>query len=269
MKKQNTQQREHNQKAHKSGDRQNESIHHRTDKLPPTRTKASRTQGVTRLPTSNIFLSIPKARKGRRLWERPIDQHLSTRYGNSIQMKSPDSIRVFFQNVKGRTHTSGLEDSYYHVQRTIAHNIWHRRTGRDKHAWQHPHLQADFCKQLKKYFRQHRVTFGFPTMAIDKCSESTTYQPGGNLAMINGNPTLSHYSKQIEDPYGLGRWCGLILRGKGEFQVAAITAYRMCARNHRTAPFGSTYSREHQFFRDQGHQSPNPRQLFIQHLSME
>jgi hypothetical protein len=78
--------------------------------------------------------------------ESPIDQHPSTCYGNSVQMKSLDSIQIFFQNVKGLTHTSGLKDYYYYVQSMTTHHIDIAGLAETNTAWQHPHLQADFRK---------------------------------------------------------------------------------------------------------------------------
>jgi hypothetical protein len=67
-------------------------------------------------------------------------------------------------------------------------------------------------------------------------------------------------------PTGLGRWKGTTYRGSGQFKMSVITAYRTCGGNIRTSPLGSTFSREFNYFRRQGHKSPNPRRLFFHHL---
>ncbi|KAI2498098.1 hypothetical protein MHU86_16408 [Fragilaria crotonensis] len=224
--------------------------------------------GTTRLPTSHKLLT-PKQRIGRKIWEKPIDPDPTRSFGDTIYEKSSDSLRIYFQNVKGLTYSTGLEDYYYYVQSLTALHIDIAGLSETNTAWQHLHLQADFRSQIRKHYRQSRVSFGFPSSDIDKCSDSETYQAGGNLTMVVGNITSSSFSEGCFDPTGLGRWSGLQFRGKDGFKLTAITAYRTCSGNIRTSPLGSTYSREYNFFRSQGQQSPNPRLLFIRQLETQ
>ncbi len=53
------------------------------------------------------------------------------------------------------------------------------------------------------------------------------YQPGGTLTIVTDRWT----SKVIttgSDPYGLGRWSYIILKGKADVHICIITAYRVC-----------------------------------------
>jgi hypothetical protein len=217
------------------------------------------------LPTSSALL-FPKSRPGRHRWETPIDQNPFASYGDSIQQKAPGTIRVFFQNVKGLTFTTGLEDYYYYIQGLTAFQIDIAGLSETNTAWQHLHLQSDFRQQLRKHYNLSKVHYGYPTKDIDPCTDCSTYQPGGNLTLVNGNMTSSSYGDMIEDPTGLGRWSGISFRGKDHFLLTTITAYRTCGGNARTAPLGSTYSREYHYFRDRGHKQPQPRRLFLHHL---
>lgn len=220
------------------------------------------------LPTISKLL-FPSSRPGRHCWENPTDMHPQESYGDSIQQKDPNNIRIFFQNVKGLTHTTGMEDYYYYIQGLTSMHIDIAGLSETNTAWQHFHLQSDFRKQIRKHYRQSRVHFGYPVKEIDQCSERTSFQPGGNLTLVNGNLTSSSFGNSIEDPTGLGRWSGMSFRGKEKFLLTTITAYRTCGGNHRTASLGSTYSREYHYFRDRGHTQPQPRRLFLQHLETE
>ena len=64
------------------------------------------------IPPSQL-LSIPSSRPGRRLMENPIDPHPTRFYGDPIIQKAPDTIRIFFQNIKGVTHSTSKEDYRY------------------------------------------------------------------------------------------------------------------------------------------------------------
>jgi hypothetical protein len=53
------------------------------------------------------------------------------------------------------------------------------------------------------------------------------YQPGGTITIVTDRWT----SKVIttgSDPYGLGRWSYIILKGKADVHICIITAYRVC-----------------------------------------
>ena len=55
------------------------------------------------------------SRPGRRSRKNPVDQHPSRSYGDPIIQKTPDAIRLFFQNVKGLSSNAGSEDYRYYL----------------------------------------------------------------------------------------------------------------------------------------------------------
>jgi len=54
------------------------------------------------------------------------------------------------------------------------------------------------------------------------------YQPGGSATLIVDRWT-SRVIKSGMDPFGLGRWSYVFLRGKQDINICIITAYRVCA----------------------------------------
>ena len=83
--------------------------------------------------------------------------------------------------------------------------------------------------------------------------------------MIIGDSTSIH----LQDPTGLGRWSGLTFGGKNGFRFTLITAYQVCRGSASTTSIGSSFNREHNYFKNQGHLSPNPwQQLFNSLLSL-
>jgi hypothetical protein len=53
------------------------------------------------------------------------------------------------------------------------------------------------------------------------------YQPGGTATLITDRWT-SRVTKSGVDPFGLGRWSYVMLRGKSDISICIITAYRVC-----------------------------------------
>lgn len=134
-------------------------------------------------------------------------------------------------------------------------------------CWNHYHLMADVRNHAQKHFRQNRISFGSPSREIDTCGETETYQAGGNVTVSTGKATSCSESVLLSDPTGLGRWSGLTFHGKQNTKVSIITAYRCCKGSIKTVSLGSTYAREHKYFKTQGVQSPNPRNIFLTDLT--
>jgi len=55
----------------------------------------------------------------------------------------------------------------------------------------------------------------------------STYQPGGTLTAVCEN-WVSRVVARGEDPYGLGRWSYITLRGQGDSKISIVTAYQAC-----------------------------------------
>lgn len=217
------------------------------------------------LPTSPILL-FPKSRPGRKAWSTPSDPSPNVSYGDTIREKSQHALRIFFQNVKGLTYSTGFEDYHYYMLSLKAYGIDIAGLAETNTAWQHQHLQQDFRKVVHRHFRQSKVTFGGPLSTVDPCPYTETFQSGGTTTVTHGPLTSSIYGDEITDSSGLGRWAGITLRGKGDYKLSIITAYRTCGGSINTSSLGSVYSREFLFFRDSGIQRPNPRRLFFQHI---
>jgi len=89
------------------------------------------------------------------------------------------------------------------------------------------------------------------------------YKPGGTLTAICDN-WVSRVLHKGGDPYGLGRWSYVTLRGKGSIKITVITAY-----NATPSPGDSTYHHQQlrvlsRFYREQNIPTPpNPRRQFM------
>lgn len=89
------------------------------------------------------------------------------------------------------------------------------------------------------------------------------YQPGGTLTAVCDN-WVSRVLTKGEDPFGLGRWSYVTLRGKGSTKVTVITAY-----NATPSPGDSTYYHQQLRLLTRMHrqqqilEAPDPRRQFV------
>jgi hypothetical protein len=210
-------------------------------------------------------MCIPN-RQGRKFWDNPSDTHLSTSYGDPVIQKSPSSTRIFFQNVKGLSTSSGSEDYRYYLDCLQALQVDIAGLAETNTCWQHSHLREDFKSITRKHYRQSKVVFGSPTYACDPIPSNESFQAGGSISMLNGGLVSRVSGADIQDPSGLGRWSGVTLAGKHDQYLSIITACRACSGSIRTASLGSAFAREHQHFATASQPTVNPRKLFLQDL---
>jgi hypothetical protein len=131
------------------------------------------------------------------------------------------------------------------------------------------HLQNDFKQCVRKQFGNHRVSFGHPALTIDTPHAKESFQAGGSVTLATGGLVSYLHGPSIVDSSGLGRWSGITFRGgKGQY-LSILTAYRTCTGSFCTAPIGSTFHREYEYFRSTGIPGPRPRVLFQQDLKLQ
>jgi hypothetical protein len=86
--------------------------------------------------------------------------------------------------------------------------------------------------------------------------------------MATGRSVSFSSGNALVDPSGLGRWSGLTFLGKASTQLSIITAYRTCGGSIKTAPLGSTFMREYEYYQSKGIKNPQPRRLFFTDLTL-
>ena len=220
------------------------------------------------IPISSI-LNHP-TRPRRRSRQTPLDPAPTTSFGDPIIQKSESTIRLFFQNVKGLSSSSGSEDYRYYMSCLQSLQVDFAGLAETNTSWQHHHLRDDFRNATKRTYRQHKVVFGSPTIECDPIPANETFQSGGTITLVTGHLVSRVHGASIIDPSGLGRWTGVTLVGSASTKLSIITAYRVCSGSIRSAPLGSAFAREYEYFREsQSIQSPNPRRLFLRDLTTE
>jgi len=88
--------------------------------------------------------------------------------------------------------------------------------------WHHSQHHASLRRCLHKNWSASKYQTSVP-----KENFLGDYQPGGTVTLVVDRWT-SRVISSGADPYGLGRWSYLKLRGKQDRQICIITAYRVC-----------------------------------------
>ena len=218
------------------------------------------------IPVGRILLN--PSRPCRRSRQKPLDPEPTKSYGDPIIQKAESTVRLFFQNVKGLSSSPGSEDYRYYLNCLQSFQVDFAGLAETNTCWQHSHLRADFTNATRRIYRQSKIIFGSPTSSCDPVPPTETFQSGGTLTLLTGHLVPRVHGPGIVDPSGLGRWTGATLTGSEGQQLSIITAYRVCSGSIRSAPIGSAFAREYEFFRSsQSLQAPNPRRLFLRDLS--
>ena len=211
------------------------------------------------------------SRPGRKQFATPQDETPNVSYGDDVYSKHPDTMRIFFQNIKGLTHSAACEDYKYclHSLSNLQADIV-GLTETNTPWLQAPHLQADFRQCIRRQFNLGKVVFGSPDEIADPIEPRDIYQAGGNLTLSLGSfvpMVLGSSSTILLDPRGLGRWSGMTLRGKNGKLLSLITGYRTCRGSIASSPLGSTFHREYTTLKSTMHAVQDPRKIFIDDLT--
>ncbi|KAI2498645.1 hypothetical protein MHU86_15822 [Fragilaria crotonensis] len=119
-----------------------------------------------------------------------------------------------------------------------------------------PNSNTTFSPSVKNHLR-------FGVSAIDPCLQHESFQSGGTVTAVFDDISSRVTGPSIIDPTGLGRWSGVTIEGTRARKLSIITAYRVCKGSPQSAPLGSSFLREYEFFRERSGKSVNPRRQFL------
>ena len=180
---------------------------------------------------------------------RDADINVFTNYGDDIHNKAEGTVRIYFQNVKGLTHSESGEDYEYYLSNLKLIQVDIAGLAETNTPWQLQHIKTDFLQQSKKHFQISKTVFGAIGQSIDPLKTNENWQAGGCLTIVQGQWTTTIHREDICDPKELGRWAGITLTGSKDRAVSIISAYRSCKGSIATSGINSTFHREYEFHR--------------------
>ena len=252
-------------------------LHHSTNKSPkPNHHSRSDNSNFIENSQVNDSTLTTRARKmhnfrpGRhyRKKEFGVQEHMSKEYGDSVHQKKVNSVRFFFQNVKGLTYSSSGEDYEYYLHNIQQLQVDIAGLAETNTPWQHHYIKSEFISRVKKMYPLSKTVFGSPNTEIDPIPESESFQAGGNALIVQGQWTTATQRSIIQDPTGLGRWSGVSVTGKRDRAISILVGYRTCKGSITSSGLGTTFHREYSYYADKNEKSPNPRKFFLQDLEL-
>ena len=216
--------------------------------------------------------TIPMSRPNRAAFRSATDPNPTTTYGHSIQAaKTDNQMHIFFRNIKGLSHTRSQVDYEFYFNHFRDLHVDIAGLSETNTAWQHPFLRQAFSTIARRARDGlSRTSYSSPSKSIDEIPISETFQAGGTLTTCLGQWTTTIFGNDIQDPTGLGRWSGLTIRGKHDNVFSIITAYRTCTGSRQSAPLGSVFHRETEYFRQLTIPGvTNPRHRFLTDMTKQ
>ena len=123
------------------------------------------------IPNLTSLLLLSTTRPGRLQNRRQLDSHGTASFGDAIIYKATGSMRIFFQNVKGLTFSTGVEDYRYYASQMAAYSVDCFGLVETNTAWQHYYLQLKYRDCVQRQFRTGKTVFGFPSKTVDLCTD--------------------------------------------------------------------------------------------------
>ena len=153
-------------------------------------THAHSTTSKTMAPHPISRAPIPNHRPNRINFCSTEDTSATCSFGSSIfSPKHPSSLRIFFQNVKGISHSTDSEDYKYLARCLQDIQVDISGLAETNTAWQHPFLRSQLSSSFRRYTNSNmaKISFASPTHAVDAIPPNETYQAGGSITIATGS----------------------------------------------------------------------------------
>jgi hypothetical protein len=192
-----------------------------------------------------------------------LNTDLHNSWGHSMEVIDPSpTFRIFLQN------PNGLNIS--HTNYSLQHDLdTCRKYGAAVIALPETNTNWESREHLGIFNRMLKRTWDPVSTSTSRAVEPflSSYQPGGTATIVCNNWT-SRVIGHGEDPYGLGRWSYVILRGRGTTQIVFITAYNVSQKYEMDRGERTAYKQQHRILsrtiREQNLPvAPHPKRQFI------
>ncbi len=214
--------------------------------LPPMKTATAQWQGNTQklsLPTiqsnklkSGIQLTMYDALK--RMPPTLPDEYDQVWGHYPEEIDDGLTLRVVFANPRGLKLHSDILETTFSMGRCHSLGVGALCIAEANLNWGNLSASGKFHGLLRKIWKHSKVSKSYT-----KDDFQTENQPGGTVTIA-----VNHWTSRVidsgEDPYGLGRWSYLVLRGKGGIKVLIVTAYRVCKQAVQSAGYKTSTAQQ-------------------------
>jgi hypothetical protein len=125
--------------------------------------------------------TVLSTRAGRIRFRKSSDQQPEVSYGDTIYTKDSAHLRIFFQNVKGLSHTTTADDYRYYATAIREFHVDLCGLAETNTPWQLLHHRQDFIQAAKSSLGTVKVEFASPQRQIDPVADTESFQAGDVL----------------------------------------------------------------------------------------
>jgi hypothetical protein len=160
------------------------------------------------------------------------------------------TLRIILKNPNGISSNKSNLEFQYGLARSCLLGIGVTSIAETKLNWTNTVIY-----HTSRWFRQ---TWGFSSLSSSQINEKfcSTFQPGGTLRAVVDHWT-TRATEKGQDPYCLGRWSFVTLRGKRDTLLTIITAYRVYQKSSTSIGVKTVYMQQIRALKSNGIQK-NP-----------
>ncbi len=189
-------------------------------------------------------------------------QIFSGSYGHALEeIDSQSALRIVLQNPNGLNlkRDSDFETCTRTCEAIGAGLICFSETNFN---WKVKHLASMMVNIIRKTWRTTAVQMSHHSETF-----KSSYQPGGTLTIVTDR-WVSRITSRGTDPFGMGRWSYILLRGNKGEKIMIVTAYRVCkapasSLGEKTASIQQFRTILAKFNEEKRDEIPNPHRQFI------
>jgi len=178
------------------------------------------------------------------------------------EIHDQDTLRILFSNPRGLKLSTDILETQFSLGRAHSLHTGVLCLAETNINWGHPRALSKFHDMIRKVWK-HSST----SKSYTKDDFFSEQQPGSTITMA-----CDHWNSRViekgVDPFGLGRWSYIVLRGKDNHKILIITAYRVCRQTIQSVGVKTSTAQQYRqlsrTFRDADlTEDPIPRHQFI------
>ena len=146
-----------------------------------------------------------------------------TFWGDKINLKQSDAVRIMFANVNSLGQ-SRLSEKMVHLEECMKrYDIDFMGMAETGVHWKLLPSEDRLWERVQYWFDDRRIVYGYN--CADALAQRSQY---GGIAILGANSMVTRIHSSGRDKRNLGRWCWFRVQGKNRVMTRIVTAYCPC-----------------------------------------
>jgi hypothetical protein len=183
-------------------------------------------------------------------------------WGDEITVKNNNTVRIYFQNLSSCGLSQGMDkwnDTMTSMSKASGDFMNFVQLSVN---WKLLEIRNRMHEPVRNHMPIYKLIVG-----KNRFDSTQMNLPGGTAQIVNGDWTGS-ITQNLQDPSGLGRWCGTKLRLKHDRSLYFISAYRVCNQCISQVGIEMAFGQQHYILSMEGFTNPKPVASLLKILSL-